>query len=39
MMNYSQVIQDATDVLEAAFDSMTEDHCNSLITHYGYNCW
>ena len=32
-----QVIHNQTDVIESAFESITEDHCNSWIINSGYN--
>ena len=31
-----QVIRNQTDVIETAFESITEDHCNSWIINSGY---
>ena len=31
-----QAVQNPSDVIQAAFDSITTDHCNSWITHAGY---
>ena len=31
-----QAIVDSTDVIQAAIDSITTDHCNSWISHSGY---